>query len=95
MRAGSDLRPGRLLRRPGPAEPVKSFPGVQIDDERLAEILPPDGPLLELYEGTIHGEGPAWQPGRDRLVWSDFPNRRLLHGVPMGGSRWRLTGRGS
>ncbi len=34
--------------------------------------------MLELYKGTIHGEGPAWQPTHERLVWSDVPNRRLL-----------------
>ena len=82
MRA--DLRPSRLMRRPGPAQPAKEFPGVQLDDDRLAEVLPQDRQLLELYEGTIHGEGPAWQPSRGRLVWSDVPNRRLLAWYPGG-----------
>ncbi len=74
----TDLRPTRLLHRPGAPETVKSFQGVQIDDDRLCGVLPKDAPLLQLYQGTIHGEGPAWQPGRRRLVWSDVPNRRLL-----------------
>lgn len=85
MRPISDLRPGRVLRHPGPPMPLKSFPGVQIDDQRLATVLPADQPLLTLYEGTIHGEGPVWQPRQRRLLWSDVPNRRLL--------AWSLDGR--
>jgi gluconolactonase len=83
MQASSGLNPGRLLRHAGAPGQVGS-PGVQIDDERLAEVLPADRPLLKLYEGTIHGEGPAWQPTEARLVWSDVPNRRLLAWYPDG-----------
>lgn len=84
MGANPDLRPGRVLRRAGSPDRVNFFPGVQIDDDRLAAILPPDQPLLQLYEGTVHGEGPAWQSGRERLVWSDVPGRRLLAWRPDG-----------
>lgn len=84
MDENASLLPGRLLRRAGPAKPVKPFQGVQIDDERLAEALSPDADLLCLYEGTLHGEGPAWDPAGDRLVWSDVPNRRLLAWHPDG-----------
>lgn len=70
------LLPGRLLRRPAP--PARAaFRGVQIDDARLAAVLPPDSPLLVLHEGAIHAEGPAWQPSHRRLLFSDVPNRRL------------------
>jgi gluconolactonase len=55
------LLPGRLLRRPGPPERVEDFPGVQIDDPRLAEVLAPEAPLLRLHEGTLHGEGTVWR----------------------------------
>jgi hypothetical protein len=55
------LLPGRLLRRPGPPERVEGFPGVQIDDPRLAEVLAADAPLLRLHEGTLHGEGTVWR----------------------------------
>ena len=79
-----DLLPTRLLRRPGPPKPVEGWRGVQIDDGRLAQVLAPDSPLLVLHEGTVHGEGPAWQAARDRLVWSDVPNRRLLGWYPDG-----------
>ena len=80
----TSLLPGRLLRRPGPPEPVKDFPGVQIHDERLNGVLSADATLLCLYEGTLHGEGTIWDPARDRLVWSDVPNRRLLAWHPDG-----------
>ncbi len=78
------LLPGRLLRRAGPPEPVAGFAGVQIDDPRLAEVLSADAPLLCLYEGTLHGEGPVWDPAAGRLAWSDVPNRRLLGWHPDG-----------
>ena len=78
------LLPGRLLRRAGPPRPVAKFQGVQIDDARLADVLPADAPLLCLYDGTLHGEGPVWQPARNRLLWSDVPNRRLLAWHPDG-----------
>lgn len=78
------LLPGKLLRRPGPPQPAKAFPGVQIDDPRLAEVLSPDAPLLVLYEGSLHAEGPVWVPAANRLFWSDVPNRRLLELHPDG-----------
>ncbi len=84
MTESGSLLPGRLLRRPGSPKPVAAFRGVQIDDPRLAEVLSPDAKLLSLYEGTLHGEGPVWDPARDRLVWSDVPNRRLLAWHPDG-----------
>ena len=84
MDTDASLLPGRLLRRAGPPKPVKPFQGVQIDDGRLAEVLSPDADLLCLYEGTLHGEGPVWEPARDRLLWSDVPNRRLLAWHPDG-----------
>jgi gluconolactonase len=84
MSGDPSLLPGRLLRRAGPSKPVAKFQGVQIDDPRLATVLPPDAKLLELYQGTLHGEGPVWQPALDRLVWSDVPNRRLLAWCPDG-----------
>ena len=71
------LLPGCLLRRPAPAGLDTSFRGVQIDDQRLAAVLPADAPLLVLHEGAIHAEGPAWQASHRRLLFSDVPNRRL------------------
>ena len=68
MEKASALLPGRLLRNAGPPTTVKDFRGVQIDDPRLSMVVSPDAPLLTLYEGTLHGEGPAWQP---RMIdWS-------------------------
>ena len=82
MTQDASLLPGRLLRKPGPPKPVEGFLGVQIDDARLAEVLRPDAELLCLYEGTLHGEGTIWDTPRNRLVWSDVPNRRLLGWYP-------------
>ncbi|WP_420605382.1 SMP-30/gluconolactonase/LRE family protein [Novosphingopyxis sp.] len=84
MFAGQNLEPGRLLRRAGAADEIAGFRGVQCDDDRLADLLSPDAPLLKLYEGTLHGEGPVWQVMHGRLVWSDVPNRRLLGWYPDG-----------
>jgi len=84
MRRETQLRPSRLLRRAGPPRVVDGFPGVQIDDDRLTKVLTAGQPLLLLYEGTIHGEGPAWRRTLDQLVWSDVPNRRLLSWSPDG-----------
>ena len=72
------LLPGRLLRRAGPPTPVEGFRGVQIDDERLAAVLPPETRPVVLYEGTLHAEGPVWHAPSGLLYWSDVPNRRLL-----------------
>jgi len=78
----SSLLPGRLLRGAGPPKKVETFQGVQIDDPRLARVLSPDAPLLCLFEGTLHGEGPVWHPAEGCLYWSDVPNRRLLKWHP-------------
>lgn len=83
LETAPDLLPGRLLRGIGPPSEEKDFCGVQIDDERLSMVLSPDAPLLTLYEGALHGEGPAWQATHHR-VWSDVPNRRLLGWYPDG-----------
>ena len=72
-----NLLPGRVLRRAAPADRDPSFRGVQIDDQRLAAVLPANASLLVLHEGAIHAEGPAWQPSHQRLLFSDVPNRRL------------------
>lgn len=84
MQSASDLLPGRLLRQAGPTKSVEGFRGIQIDDGQFSKVVSADAPLLMLYEGTIHGEGPAWQAVLDRLVWSDVPNRRLLGWYPDG-----------
>ncbi len=79
-----DLRPGRLLRRAGPSKPAERFPGVQIDDDRLAAILAPDATLMVLHEGSLHAESPAWHEPSGLLYWSDVGNRRLLCLYPDG-----------
>jgi gluconolactonase len=50
----------------------------------LAQFLPAEAPLLCLYEGALHAEGPAWDSAQRRLYWSDVANRRLLTWQPDG-----------
>lgn len=78
------LLPGRLLRRPGPPEPIRGFSGVEVHDARLEGVLPSGAALLILHQFTLHGEGTVWDTPRNRLVWSDVPNRRLLAWYPDG-----------
>lgn len=79
-----DLNPGRLLRRPGAPSKLPLAVEVQIDDARLAQVLPAGAHAVVLHEGTIHGEGPVYLHREDRLLWSDVPNRRLLGWYPDG-----------
>ena len=84
MDSNPSLLPGRVLRRAGPPKKLEDFAGVQIDDPRLAEAISPDAAMLILHEGTLHGEGTTWDPPRNRLLWSDVSNRRLLGWYPDG-----------
>ena len=84
MHETPSLRTGRLLRRPALPTPAAGFPGVQIDDARLATVLAADASLLVLYDGALHAEGPVWVSREQSLYWSDVANRRLL--------AWRLDG---
>jgi len=86
------LLTGRLLGRPGPPKIMASFPGVQVDDPRLVAVLSTDASLLCLYEGTLHAEGPVWDPTEGLLFWSDVPNRRLLALYPDGHVETALDG---
>lgn len=83
---------GRLLRRPGPPKLAEEFPGVQLDDPRLAAVLASEAALLVLHEGTLHAEGPVWDEARGILFWSDVPNRRLLSLYPDGRVETALDG---
>ena len=77
-------RPACRLRRPGPPGAVDGWPGIRIDDERLAAVVDLETPLLVLYDQLLHGEGPVWEPQRQRLIFSDIPGRRVLAWYPDG-----------
>ena len=62
----NDLLPTRLLRAAALPRPMDGFDSVQIDDERLADVLSPNAQLTALYQGTVHAEGPAWQDSHSR-----------------------------
>lgn len=79
-----DLKPGRLLRHPGAPSKLPHAAEIQIDDARLEQVVPGDARAVVLHEGTVHGEGPVYQPQESRLFWSDVPNRRLLCWYPDG-----------
>lgn len=78
------LSPGRMLRRPGRPGKIDGFTCVEVHDPRLAAVFSPDAEWDVLYTFTLHGEGTVWDTPRDRLVWSDVPNRRLLAWYPDG-----------
>ena len=86
MPPASDLLPGRLLRN-RPPRVVEDFRGVQIDDERLANVLSADAPLLKLHEGTIHAEGPAWQATMSGSFGPTYLIGGCSAGIPMAMSR--------
>lgn len=75
---------GRILRHPGLPANVPSWPGIQVYDRRLSITLSPETPLVVLYDGAVHGEGPVWDRLSDRLLWSDVVNRRVLGWYPDG-----------
>ena len=85
-RHGHDVRPMKpcRLQHPGSPTSVSDFPGIQIDDPRLAAVVDPDAPLLVLYDQLLHSEGPVWEPKRQRLIFSDIPGRRVLAWYPDG-----------
>ena len=72
-----------LMRYPGPPERVEGV-RLQIDDNRLADVVEPDAPLLRLHGKAVHTEGPIWEPRRERLIFSDVTNRRVLAWYPDG-----------
>lgn len=75
--------PARCCAGPG-AETGHAIPGRADRRSAAGPGVAAGHSLLCLYEGTLHGEGPAWEPGRNRLVWFDVPNRRLLAWHPDG-----------
>ncbi len=84
MDQNMSLNTGRLLRKAGPSSPVEKFTGVEVHDPRLEAVLPETASPRILYGFTLHGEGPVWDKPKNRLVWSDVPNRRLLGWTPDG-----------
>lgn len=80
----ASLLPGRLLRQALPPETPDWFTGVEVHDRRLEAVLPASAKLLQLYQFTLHGEGPIWDTPNGRLCWSDVPNRRVLGWYPDG-----------
>ncbi len=59
--------------------PVQPYPQGRIDrfDPRLDAIISPDAEISLLAEGFLWTEGPAWDPKRDHLYFSDIPNNRI------------------
>ena len=83
LQTASELLPGRMLRTRAARGRGKNFAVSRSMTDGYRWGLT-HAPLLTLYEGTLHGEGPAWQVTHHRLVWSDVPNRRLLGWYPDG-----------
>ncbi|WP_375469847.1 SMP-30/gluconolactonase/LRE family protein [uncultured Nostoc sp.] len=56
---------------------------IEIYDDRLRAIIPPDASLQKLANGAVHSEGPLYFHEDDSIVWSDAHGNRLL--------RWSAT----
>ena len=56
---------------------------IEIYDDRLRAIIPPDSSLQKLANGAVHSEGPLYFHEDDSVVWSDAHGNRLL--------RWSAT----
>ncbi|MEH1890264.1 MAG: SMP-30/gluconolactonase/LRE family protein [Nostoc sp.] len=56
---------------------------IEIYDDRLRAIIPPDASLQKLANGAVHSEGPLYFHEDDSVVWSDAHGNRLL--------RWSAT----
>ena len=57
---------------PGDTAPVS----VDIFDDRMREVIDPGARLVERASSFTWSEGPAWDPERDRLYFSDVPENK-------------------
>ncbi|MGH1393485.1 MAG: SMP-30/gluconolactonase/LRE family protein [Trichormus sp.] len=55
---------------------------VEIYDDRLGAIVPPDASLHKLANGAVHSEGPVYFHEDDSVIWSDAHGNRLLRWSP-------------
>ena len=56
-----------------------------VDYRRFRPYLVANAKVEALHAGTRWGEGPAWFPDAQMLLWSDIPNNRILRWVEGGG----------
>jgi gluconolactonase len=61
--------------------------GVEIECERMRDLVIPICRLEKLFEDCLWAEGPAYMAGADCVVWSDIPNNRILQWVEGLGTR--------
>jgi gluconolactonase len=50
----------------------------EVLEGEFRELIDPAAPLTKHWTGAAFGEGPAYFPAAQYLVWSDIPNDRLL-----------------
>lgn len=55
---------------------------IEIYDDRLRAIVPPETSLQKLATGAVHSEGPVYFHEDDSVVWSDAHGNRLLRWSP-------------
>ncbi len=86
---------------------IETVPAViEIDDDRMRELIRPDASLQKLAEGAVHSEGAVYVHEDDSIIWSDAHGNRLLRwserdGVSIlrdpsdyqNGNAWDLEGR--
>lgn len=57
---------------------LKESAQIEIYDERMSMIAPPDAVLEMVANGAVWSEGPVYFPEDDSIVWSDAHGDRLL-----------------
>ena len=64
-----------------PKNPSYAYKGKQnqyVEDTDLFKSYIKDKKFKKIFNGMLWGEGPAYIPHLDTLVWSDIPNNRML-----------------
>ncbi|WP_300395377.1 SMP-30/gluconolactonase/LRE family protein [Henriciella sp.] len=68
---------------------------LDVFDDRLHEVIAPGARLIKRAEGFTWSEGPAWDPVRSRLYFSDVPQNKAWMWSEAGGKELFLSPSGA